>query len=138
MSLYLEWLSRVVPPRPANLRVVAANNASQAIALASDIYTFTQNNSPQSYGTALLRIQNSDATNAIFVNFGPANITANSAATSGNTVCSEIPAAQDREFEVNPSVDSYMAVVTANGTANTATIRYWIVSWPKSGTSFGA
>ncbi|HTQ45378.1 MAG TPA: hypothetical protein VMI75_21620 [Polyangiaceae bacterium] len=137
MSLYLEWLSRVVPPRPATVRAVAATNASANVELDNDVFQFMQGGAPQSYGTALLRVQ--AESNDIYVLFGTSsNVAVNSAATSGNTVCSYIAAGQDREFEINPNVDKYMAYATKNGATSTATIRYWIVSFPKSGTVFGA
>ncbi len=140
MSLYLEWLARVLPPRAANPpRVVAVTATSANIELDNDVFQFTSGaaNAPQSYGAALLRVQ--AEANDVYVLFGGDNtVAANSAATAGATRCSYLPAGQDREFEINPSVDKWMAFSTKNAGTNTATIRYWIVSVPKSGTVFGA
>jgi hypothetical protein len=137
MSLYLEWLARVLPPVANAVFANAVANTSSAINLVPT-YQFTQNGAVQSYGPALLRVQ--AQSNDIFINFGGSGVAVNSAATSGNTVGSYLPAGQDREFEINPNNANhqFMAVSCLNGATNTATVRWWIVSVPKSSTNFGA
>lgn len=138
MSLYLEWLARVLPPVSNLVFANAVANTSSAINLIPTFtVTSTTNNVALNYGAALLRIQ--AESNDIYVNFGPSGVAVNSAATTGNTVGSYLPAGQDREFEINPSNvnQQFMAVSCKNGATNTATVRWWIVSVPKSALNFG-
>lgn len=134
-GLFEEWLVRVVPPRTGNVRAVvaAANGASQNVELDNDIFQFTSGGATQNYGVALMRVQ-ADGADA-YVLFGPTNaVTANSASTSNNaTMPYKVPSGQEREFEVNPSVDKWMAYQGAG-----ATVRYYVTTYPKSSTGFGS
>lgn len=133
MSMYLDRLARVVPPRANSVRNVACNAATAVIELDNDLFQLLAPTNtapvPGSYGRALLRLQaeNSD----VWVLFGQNNaVVANSAAITGATVCSHIPAGQDREFEVDPLIDKYLSATTINGGTSSANLRYWITSFP--------
>jgi|HubBroStandDraft_6_1064221.scaffolds.fasta_scaffold176285_2 hypothetical protein len=145
-SLYLDRLARTVPPRDTGpmgtangaptapgCRVIAANNATTSVELDNDLFQFTPPPNtpavPGSYGRALLRVHAEG--NDLYVLFGAAStVAANSAATSGNTQSDHIPAGQERDFEVDPTIDKWMSARTQNGSTNTATCRYRIVSLP--------
>jgi hypothetical protein len=141
VSLYLDRLARVVPPRAGATvgagapRAVACNAATTSFELDTDIFQLPlQNNAsgggvPGSYGRALVRFH--AESNDLWILFGSSSsVTANSAATSGNTVCAHIPANQDRDFELDPSIDKWCSATTQNGQSYTATLRYQIVSYP--------
>lgn len=142
--IWQEWAVRVVPPRAGSVRAVAANATSQAVQIDNDILMIAAGGSganiPGNYGQALVRFHAEN--NDCYISFGSANgVAVNSAATSGNTVCARIPAGQERDFELSPSTDKYFAVATQNGGSLTATLRYWVTTYPKSrdgGTQGGA
>lgn len=146
MSLFLEWISRVVPPRAGAVNVAPVSNTSTQFILYDAIGQTgvfnvvgqgAQSGFVQCYGAALMRVQAEGQD--IYVAFGPTGVTANSAATGTATgACSYIGAAQDREFEIDPLVDHHMALATKSGNPTGATARWWIVSWPKTGLNFGA
>ena len=133
MSMYLDRLARVVPPRSGNVRAVACNVATAVIELDNDLFQLAAPTNtapvPGSYGRALLRLQ--AETNDLWVLFGPTNtVSANSAAVAGAGQCSHIPAGQDREFEVDPLVDKFLSATTVSAGSALATLRYWITSFP--------
>lgn len=134
-GLYEEWLVRVVPPRSNNVRsvVAAANGASQNVELDNDIFQFTSGGATQSYGVALMRVSAEGADAWILMGQTSA-VVANSASTSNTaTMPWHIPSGQEREFEINPNVDKFMAYQGAG-----ATVRYMITTYPKSSTGFGS
>lgn len=146
---YVEWFVRVVPPRGStpnntlgNIRVAATSNVSSSVELDNDVGLFAfvgagpLGNSTQSIGPAILRVQAELAD--VYINFSTAAGTANSLATTGNTRASIVPAGQDRDFEVNPSVDKFLNFATINTGITTGFIRYWVTTFPQSSSVFGA
>lgn len=139
-DMYIARLARVVPPRENKVRQLNTSNVTAVVELDNDIFQFAPTEAasplganvvgrPGNYGRALLRIQ--AVTNDAWVLFKSSNaITVNSAANTGNTIGAHIPVNQDRDFEVDPLVDSFMGVVTQNGTSSTGSVIYWIVSFP--------
>lgn len=137
---YIARLARVVPPRVNNVRQLNVSNTTSVVELDNDIFQFAPTGSasplganvvgrPGNYGKALMRIQ--AVTNDVWVLFANvAGVTVNSAANTGNTIGGHIPVNQDRDFEIDPSFDKFMGVVTQNGTSNTGSAIYWIVSFP--------
>jgi hypothetical protein len=146
---YLARLARVVPPRdtgpygtagyaPAapGRRAIACNVSTTSVELDTDIFQLTPVSggpaTPGSVRDALVRFHAEG--NDLYINFGAAStVVANSAAVSGNTMCDRIPAGQDRDYELNPSIDKWVSARTINGGALTATLRYGIVSFPTEG-----
>lgn len=139
---YIARLARVVPPRTGNVRAITnVSNATASVELDNDIFQVAPTGDanplgaantpgrPGNYGKALMRVQ--AESNDVWVLFGKTSgVFANSAANTGANVCSHIPVNQDRDFEIDPQQDLFMSVTTQNGTTNTATARYWIVSFP--------
>jgi hypothetical protein len=136
MSHILERLARVVPPRQGNWRAIACNTATAAVELDNDVFQFALAATalggptpglPGNYGKALLRVQAEG--NDLWINFGPtSSVQANSALLSANAAM-HIPVNQERDFEVDPALDKFLSAVTQNGSGNTATCRYGIVSF---------
>lgn len=88
---------------------------------------------PGSVGRALMYFQNDDASNTIFINFGPNNsVVANSAQVGANAPWAIYPRTISL-FEIDPFVDKFFQATTPNGTANTAVLRYRIGSFPTQG-----
>lgn len=135
---YQEWQTRIVPPRQGNIRAVAANATSQTVEIDNDVLQFTSNGVAMSLGPQLLTIQNDDLANTIYVQLASvSNAAVNSAAVSGNTIAMAIPFGQSIRVEVQPSVDKYIAVATVNGGSKTATMRYYVSSFPGITTIYG-
>ena len=146
-SLYLDRFTRVVPPRaggtpaagqqPAGFcRAVACNNATTSFQLDNDIFQIGpaagQAGTPGGYGRALVKFHAEG--NDLYINFDTAStVVANSAAVSGNTQCERIPAGQEREYELDPTIDKWCSARTINGQALTATLRYRTTSFPSQG-----
>lgn len=127
--LYDEWAVRILPPRSGNCRALACTNSTAAQEIDNDIFQFSGSNLPGSYGRALMRCHAEG--NDIYILFGSTNgVVANNAATTGATVCDRIPSGQEREYEIHPTVDKFFSATTANGTTNTATLRYRITTEP--------
>ena len=139
MGMYIDHAFRVMPPRAGQTygsgaaRAIACNAATTSVELDNDIFQFTAaaNNvgQPGNFGRALMQCTADGGD--IWVNFGGAStVVANSAATSGNTVCDYIPAGKAMVYEIDPKVDLWISARTANGGSNTATLRYRIISPP--------
>jgi hypothetical protein len=133
MSLYLDRLVRVCPPRSGATygsgaaRVVACNVNTASVELDSDIFRIT-GAANGSYGRALVEFY-ADG-NDLYLNFGGAStVVANSAATSGSTVAACVPVSKWRFWELDPLVDLWMSARTISGNSLTATLRYRIVSF---------
>jgi hypothetical protein len=145
MSIYLDRLTRIVPPRDASpcgnpaapwTRAVACNVSTTSVELDNDVLMMTPPAAspgvPGSYGRALFVCQAEGGD--IYVLFGAAStVVANSAAVSGNTQCWRVPKDQEREFELDPNVDKWLSPRTINGGSVTATLRYRITSFPSQG-----
>jgi hypothetical protein len=140
-DMYWARLARVVPPRAGAInagapRAIVCTQSSVAVELDTDIFTFPLQNgqangsaTPGGYGRALVRFH--AESNDIWVGFGQGpGVVANSAATTGNTVCAHIPVNQDRDWEIDPNIDKWVCARTQNGAGLTATLRYQIVSFP--------
>lgn len=137
-DLYLNRLVRVCPPRagatrgPGSVRVQSVTGTSANYELDNDVLQYTSASTQGPAGTlgrAMLRIH--AESNDVYFLTGAANtVTANSAATSGNTMCWRCPKDQERDYEFDPNVDKFVAFVTLNGGGLTATVRYCVVSFP--------
>lgn len=137
-SHILERLARVLPPRVGNWRAVTCNTATAAIELDNDIFQIpipataqnaAQPGLPGNYGRALMRVQAEG--NDLWVLFGPTNaVQANSAVIGTANAACHIPVNQERDFEVDPTLDKFLSAVTQNGSGNAGTVRYGIVSFP--------
>jgi hypothetical protein len=139
--MYLDRLARVAPPRAGATagagacRAVACNASTTTFELDNDIFQVpppaNTPGTPGSYGRALVRFHAEGAD--LYILFGAANtVSANSAATSGNTVCARIPIGQERDYELDPNVDKFCSCTTINGGSLTGTLRYQMVSFPSS------
>lgn len=146
MSLYLDRLTRVVPPRAVAslaggggsgaVRVVSATNANAVVQLDNDIFQPPAPGAgaatPGGFGRA--RVRFSSDLNNCFINFDTVNtVVANSAALSGNTRAMLVPSGGFLELELDPAVDKWMAYSTINGGALVAFLRYQIISVPTQG-----
>ena len=139
MSLYIERLARVIPPRSGAsvgsgaARAIACNASTTSVELDNDIFQFAAvanaAGSPGGFGRASVQVTADGGD--IWVNFGGAStVVANSAAVSGNTVADYIPAGKAMIYEIDPTIDKWISARTANGSGNTATLRYRIISPP--------
>lgn len=135
--MYLDRLARVCPPRASAtfgsgaVRVVACNVATTSVRLDNDILQNSAGN-PGSFGRALVRFHAEG--NDLYLNFDTVStVVANSAAVAGNTRAMRIPAGQERDWELDPSVDIWCQATTINGGALLATLRYQVVSFPTQG-----
>lgn len=131
-NLYTDRLGRPKPPRQGECRVVACNASTTSVELDNDIFQMANAaNSPGvpgSVGRALCSFF--AEADDVWIVFGSTSaVTANSAATSGNTVCEKIPNGKERTYELDPLVDKWFSARTLNGGGNTTNLRYRIVSF---------
>lgn len=141
MSLFTEWVVRIAPPRSGAVRALAANGTSQVVELDTDILQFTNASVSQPLGRVLVTLEADGAD--VYVLFGQTNgVVANSAATSASnaqTTCLKVQAnVAPVRFELSPQVDKFMAYQCANGSNTTATLRYYVSSFPQQSSSYGA
>jgi hypothetical protein len=148
-SHILERLARVVPPRlgatPGSTPwlAFACNTATAAQPLANtvfqksgtDAYGNAMPGLPGNYGRALLRVQ--AETNDLWLLFGPTSGVQANSAVVGSNASMHLPAGQERDFEVDPSIDLFLSAVTSNGAGLTATCRIGIVSFHVPGLQQG-
>lgn len=142
MGIYLDRAFRVIPPRNANTygsgaqRAVACNASTTSFELDNDIFQFPAAANtvatPGGWGPALVQFTADGAD--IYINFGPTSaVSANSAATSGNTVADKIPQDKALIYELSPLLDKWCSATTKNGGSATGTLRYRIISPPTKG-----
>jgi len=89
---------------------------------------------PGSFGRQVVYFQNDDASNTIFINFGPNNSVVSNSAQAGANAPWAIYPRTVALFELDPFVDKWFQATTPNGSANTAVLRYRIGSFPTQGT----